>query len=889
MGLLAGVPGRAPRRCVWAALVVAMAVNRVSAFAEAGTPASGPGVSRALAVERAARVAEVRYELEFAVQPHASVMHGREVLRFSLTGDAGDLPLDFRDGKILSVELNGEALAPLIQDGDVLLPRGRLRGGQNEVSVEFESRVAQSGAAITRYEDKDDGSEYLYSLFVPMDASMAFPCFDQPDLKARFTLSVSGPAEWVVLSNTAAAGVARNGETSVTRFAETKPISTYLFAFAAGPWVSVHDTPGQPHVYVRRSQVERARPEVPHVQETTTRGMRWLEAYFQQPFPFPKYDIVLIPGFPFGGMEHAGVTFLREDGVLFRSAPTASDRFQRDILTLHELTHQWFGDLVTMRWFDDLWLKEGFAQYMAYRARDALQPDANAWKHFYEEIKPQAYGIDETEGTTPIFQQIPNLKDAKSAYGAIVYQKAPSILKQLDFWLGAESFRDGLRLYLKQHAYGNAQWSDLIDALHATSGQDVRAWADAWVLRRGMPEVDVSWNCDAGGRLAALTLHQHDVLPDSYVWPISNEVLLGYATDGREPIPLRVSWDTAEKTVMEAAGKPCPAYVFANSGDFAYGRFLLDEKSEGAVRHRLLAGESSVNDRDPLLRSMLWGALWDNVHVAKSPPRGFVELVLANLPHEQDEMLARIQGGHAVTALDRYLSTATRRQYAPRLEEIAIDRMLHAETAGLRIVSFRTLTSVAQTPIGLGALKQLLDKQRSVPGVELRQLDRWNMVGRLISQSDPNAQEYFAKEEHSDHSGDGQKYAWAVRAGAADGRVKEEYFAAYRVAPTDPAAKPEDWLTQSLRPFNSWNQIALTEPFLERALDQLPEIKRDRKIFFLGAWLGAFIDGQTGEDAEAVVNRWLAQSEHDADLRLKVLEHVDELRRAVLIRRTYPE
>ena len=175
---------------------------------------------------------------------------------------------------------------------------------------------------------------------------------------------------------------------------------------------------------------------MPRLQAITARGLAWLADYFQQPFPFTKYDLVRIPGFPFGGMEYAGATFLNEDSVLFRTAPTASDRFRRDILTLHELTHQWFGDLVTMRWFDDLWLKEGFAQYMAYRCLDALDPDAHAWKHFYEDIKPLAYEIDETEGTIPIFQDIPNLKDAKSAYGAIVYQKAPAILRQLEFRLG---------------------------------------------------------------------------------------------------------------------------------------------------------------------------------------------------------------------------------------------------------------------------------------------------------------------------------------------------------------------------------------------------------------------------------------------------------------------
>ena len=420
---------------------------------------------------------------------------------------------------------------------------------------------------------------------------MAFPCFDQPDLKARFTLSVGAPTEWTVISNTTPVRKTSSGAVSETVFSETKPISTYLFAFAAGPWVNVHHTPGLPDVYVRRSQVKRAEPEIPELQTITQRGMTWLADYFHQPFPFPKYDMVLIPGFPFGGMEHAGATFLREDAILFRQAPTASDRFGRDITTLHELTHQWFGDLVTMRWFDDLWLKEGFAQYMAYRAMDALEPESDPWKHFFEDIKPQAYSIDETEGTTPIFQDIPNLKDAKSAYGAIVYEKAPAILKQLEFRLGPEAFRRGLQIYLAEHAYGNAQWSDLIAAFHTASGQDVKSWADAWVLRRGMPEVTVTFACNKG-QLTQLSLHQHDVLPDNFVWPISTKVLLHSSVAGSDSQEQTVhaTLDRAEAKIPIPAHTLCPAFVYANAGDYAYGRFLLDPVSAGLFG----AGESGA-------------------------------------------------------------------------------------------------------------------------------------------------------------------------------------------------------------------------------------------------------------------------------------------------------
>lgn len=865
---------------------------RSSAAVVPSSSTEGAGVSRALAVSRAQRVSAVHYKLKLTLRQHADTMPGHEELRFKLSENEGisDLPLDYREGVIRYASLNDSAIATALVNGHLILPAKLLHAGENKVVIDFESQIAEAGAAITRYADKEDGSEYFYSLFVPMDASMAFVCFDQPDLKAGFTLTVDAPAEWVIISNSKAIRSAANSTSSETSFAETKPISTYLFAFAAGPWVNVHPAAGMPNVYARKSQLKRAAPEIPQLQTITALGIAWLTDYFQQPFPFPKYDIVLIPGFPFGGMEHAGATFLREDAVLFRTAPTPSDRFGRNILTLHELTHQWFGDLVTMRWFDDLWLKEGFAQYMAYQALDSLEPDSHAWKHFYEDIKPQAYAIDETEGTTPIFQDIPNLKDAKSAYGAIVYQKAPAILKQLQFRLGALSFRDGLRLYLQQHAYSNAQWSDLIAALHVSSGQDVRAWADAWILRRGMPEIDARWTCDEANRVGAMTLSQHSVLSDGFTWPLSIHLLLGYGNGRGDSIKdIRVDWNTAEVNVATAIGIACPSYVFANGHDEAYGRFLLDERSEQSIRASIVSHASGEPGFDPLLRSMLWGALWDNVHVAKSAPRSYVELVLANLPHEDDETLARIQGAHAATSLHSYMTAGSRGLLTSQLEAIATDRMLHANDPALRIVNFRMLTAVAETPAALDTLKQLLAEKLSIPAVDLRPLDRWNLVGHLIAQADPDAAAYFAAEQKRDQSGDGLKYAWAVQAGTPDAGAKDRYFAAYLLRPNDSKARPEDWLTQSLRPFNSWSQSSLTEPYLGRALDQLPEIKRDRKIFYLGSWLSAFLDGQVSPEADAIVQQWLAHPDIDPDLRRKVLENEDGLARTVRIRRKFPD
>jgi aminopeptidase N len=848
-----------------------------------------PGVSRELARARAARISEVRYGLHFELKLHGETTAAHEVLQFTDSG-SGDLPVDFRDGSIAAAKLNGKTIATSLENGHLVLPAAALAHGANKLEVDFTANIGAAGKAITRYEDKDDGSEYVYTLFVPMDASMAFPCFDQPDLKARFTLQVVAPAEWSVIGNTAPQLLAGSGPTAQTSFAETRPISTYLFAFAAGPFARIDAAAvGQPAMYVRRSQLARARTEAPQVQGMTARGVQYLSNYFAQPFPFPKYDLVLIPGFPFGGMEHAGATFLNEDGVLFRTAPTQSDYFRRNTLVLHETCHQWFGDLVTMQWFDDLWLKEGFAQYMAYKALAVLEPKSEPWKHFYEDIKPLAYGIDETQGTTPIFQVIPNLKDAKSAYGAIVYQKAPAVLKQLNYRLGDVTFRDGLRLYLKQHAYSNAQWADLIGAFEASGGKDVKGWADAWILRRGMPQVEAEWTC-ARGRVKTFALRQHDVLNTEALWPIDTEILFdsGYpspvipreSSHGDDATVLRTSFSTARQDIPSAIGKSCPALVFANYEDQAYGRFLLDDVSSEAVdRHAPPADQ-------PLLKSMLWGALWDEVHVALMPPDHYVALALEDLATEQDEAQSRVQGARVVYALHHYLSARAEQKLAAQAEDVFGHNMLSAGTLGLRIVNFRSFTAAVQTSQGEKELHRLLEKPDEIRDMPLTRLDRWNVLGRLVSLDEPAAGALLAAELAKDQSGEAKKYSYAAMAGAPDPAVKQRYFADY--LKTDGGVQ-EDWLTQSLRPFNSWNQSALTLPYLAQALDALPEVKAHRKIFFLGAWLGAFMDGQNSPEAQKVVQAWLARTDIDPDLRLKVLETSDALDRAVAIRQRFPE
>ena len=658
-------------------------------------------------------------------------------------------------------------------------------------------------------------------------------------------------------------------------FAETEAISTYLFAFASGPFQPVHHVLGLPDVYVRRSQQNAPKRRFLMFNKSLPTESNFSAVTSRSRFHFQvRHGAYSRLSLRRNGTR--GATFLNEDSVLFRSAPTDDDRFGRMTLCCMNWRINGSAILTTMKWFDDLWLKEGFAQYMAYRALAELKPDQNVWARFYQQIKPAAYGIDVTRGTTPIYQDIANLKDAKSAYGAIVYSKAPALLKQLAYLIGDEHFRNGLRLYLNDHLYGNAQWGDLVHAFERSSGQDLKPWASAWIKRRAMPEIRTSWQCDSRGKLANLTLTQTNVLPEQGLWPLATQVLLGFRLS---PIRLRATLNEQSTTLPEAAGKACPAYVFANDEDHAYGLFLLDAQS----RDYVLKHVGSISNT--FERTLLWGALWDSVRAAELAPAAYLEATLRELPNEQNGALVRSLGARSAVALHDYLSEAEQLRWAPQFEALAAARMMQSSEMGLRILWFRSLLSLSTTETALHPLAQLLKGELSIPGVELRSLDRWRIVSTLLAQKTPDADALYAAECKREPTGIGLKYAYVAAAAKPEAATKQHYFDDYM----NNAARQEDWVQDSLGNFNAWNASALTAPYLKPSLEALPRVKQERKIFFALAWLNAFIGGQHSADADHLVHDWLDSAQIDADLKLKVLQVVDDLDRTVRIRAKFGE
>ncbi len=832
----------------------------LAAMPAAAMPPVEKGISLELAQWRAKHYRDVRYEIDLRLREGADKATGTLKLTVRLPKKPVDLVLDWRGKELRNLKVNGRESTVAIRNEHLVIPAKALKAGRNTVSLEFDAPVGLSGAPITRYRDREDGSEYLYTLLVPADASAMFPCFDQPDLKARFTLGLELPSTWKAVSNSAA-----ESETAgKVRFKETEPISTYLFAFAAGPFEILTAPAEDVRLFVRRSRAERAKEHAAEVLRLNRASMDYFANWFGHRFPFAKYDLVLIPEFPYGGMEHAGATFLNEERVVFPAQPSATDLLRRAQLVFHETSHQWFGDLVTMRWFDDLWLKEGFANFMAAKATEALAPEFDAWSAFHA-LKMSAVRTDATQGTTAIRYPLQNLADAKSAYGAIVYSKGPAVLRQAEYFLGEAVFKRAVRAFVKRHAYGAADWKDLVRAFERASGRKLQAWGKTWVERRGMATVR------AHREPRGLRLEQHDSLGEGGVWPMRLRVAA--LADGRSrEADVMLAGRSARVPKLEGA------VLYPNAGDHGYGRFLLDPAStEAALDPRFEAPGT-------LLQAQLAEALWESVRDAVLAPERYIGYVLQRIPATADDIALAGLLGRLEVAFRRYLSDPQRDRLAPAIERALLaDGVLAAKTQSRRLILLRSYAEIAWSGEGLRSVKQLLDGEQKLAGLALASRDRFRLIQRLLVRNDADAPRRLAEQAAADRSDDGRRYAYAAGAAAADGSTKRVLLQAF----LEDASLAEGWIEAALWPLNSPEHAELTAPLFATALARLPELKRKHKIFFVNNWLAAFIGGQVSPQALSAVQGELRAGRLDPDLRLKLLEAADGLERAVRIQARY--
>src|SRR6266540_1735417 len=451
------------------------------AVAQTATPAVG--IPSSVAERRAAIISNVRYSLTVSIPENvAERVTGRNVIHFDLSDNAVPLVIDFAASKdhVKALAANGSPAFDFV-NGHIVVPAGSLKKGENSIAIEF----VAGDASLNR------SADFMYTLFVPARAHLAFPVFDQPNLKARWTLTLDVPDKWVAAANGAELdATTSNGRTKHT-FTETQPLPTYLFAFIAGDFkVETAERNGRTfHMFHRETDAAKVVRNKDAIFDLHARAIQYMEQYTGIPYAFGKFDFVMIPAFQFGGMEHVGKILYNAPAMLLEESATQNQFLGRASTISHETAHMWFGDLVTMQWFNDVWMKEVFANFMAAKIVNPSFPEVNHELRFLLAHYPGAYEVDRTAGANPIRQALDNLDEAGSLYGNIIYQKAPIVMRHLEGLMGEETFHDGLREYLKTHAFGNATWNDLIDVLDKRTPVDLKTWSHVWVEEPGRPRI----------------------------------------------------------------------------------------------------------------------------------------------------------------------------------------------------------------------------------------------------------------------------------------------------------------------------------------------------------------------------------------------------------------
>ena len=847
-------------------LVLAMAV------AAAQPPAApGPGVSEALATERAAAIRDVRYDLSFSVpDKRQEPVRGRVTVRLSLQAPHR-LVFDFAQPRerVRRVRVGARDVDATIADGHIVIPAALTTAGANEVSIEFTA----GDEALNR------NDEFLYTLFVPARAQLAFPCFDQPSVKARYTLSLEVPDGWQAVSNGAERG---NGDAGgglqparTVSFAETEPLPTYLFSFVAGKFSVERETRnGRPlRMFHRETDAAKVARNREAIFDLHASSLAWLEDYTAIKYPWGKFDFVLIPSFQFGGMEHAGAILYNQSGLMLDESATQNQLLERASVIAHETAHMWFGDLVTMRWFNDVWMKEVFANFMAAKIVNPSFPQVNHDLRFLLAHYPAAYQVDRTAGTNAIRQPLANLSEAGQLYGPIIYQKAPIVMRQLEMIVGERVFRDGMREYLKAHAFGNATWLDLVRILDARTPENLAAWSRAWVEERGRPEFATRLRLDDRGRIRDITLTQRDPQGRGLTWPQRLRVTLGYASGNRE-LPASVAGESTR--IAEARGLDRPLYVLPNGGGIGYGLFVLDENS----RDYLLKSIEAIPDA--LTRGAAWVTLWDNVLESHVTPAAFFDTALRAVSLEADEQNAQRVLSYITRTYWRFLSPAERAARGPTLETALRAGLDRATTQSRKAAWFNAFRDTVQSPDGVAWLERIWRRQDRVPGLTLAEPDEIALALELAVREVPRWDEILkAQLERTQNPDRKARFAFVMPALSADPSVREAAFARFRDVEN---RRREPWVLESLVYLNHPLREAHARRFVRPALELLREIQRTGDIFFPTRWMDSTLWGHRSPEVAAVVREFLAgearEGSYPGRLRWTILSTSDELFRA---------
>ncbi|MFO0933210.1 MAG: aminopeptidase N [Planctomycetota bacterium] len=848
--------------------------------AASSSPAHGRAhLTKVEARKRKAQVGRVDYALDLDLRAKSPTYRGKVTVDFDLVGAPEGLFLDFQGKRLLSATVNGEEAVLEIRKFRVALPAAALVKGRNTVVIEFENPFDKDGSGLHKATDPADGLEYVFSDCEPFNANRFFPCFDQPDLKATYAVTVTAPSDWVVVANgVETAREAADEGRARHRFARTARFSTYVIAVCAGPYKVFEDPKARipSRILVRQSMAAYADQD--EVFELTRQGFDFFEAYFGIPYPYGKYDQVFVPDYNMGAMENVACV-VHSDRLLFRHAATERERRNRAVTVLHEMAHMWFGDLVTMEWWDDLWLNESFATYLATLAMVKATRFTDGFEAFRQEEKRWAYWQDELPTTHPIATEVADTVDAFTNFDGITYGKGASVLKQLSFYVGEGAFRAGVAAYLRANAHGNARLADFLAAIGEAAGKDLGDWSKTWLRTSGVnglvPHVRVE-----DGKVREVRITQTPGNGDGVLRPHRVKVAAFALGPGGDPFLSR----TADVTVEGAEGRAdglvgveSPAFLLVNHEDHAYAKAYLDPAS---LRY---ATENLERLPTSFLRTEVWSTVYMMVRDGQAAPMAYVDLFLAKAGRETNDKLLSALHRNVRSVLDLYLTDAQRATAVEAVRALAAQHLpLAPAGTDLQKVWFDVMSSTSETPAALDRLLAFLDGKENVEGLVLDPERRWGLVTRLSAFGHPKAAAVLEREKLSDRSERAERAAFRARVASPDATSKSEVWVRFK----GDAGDRLDLLREGMGAFYWPHQRELLRPFAARFFDEVGAVAAEKDLHFGQAFVmnlfpGLLVERSTLEQSKAFL---ASRQDLPAHVRRGLLERQAEIERALNVR-----
>lgn len=821
---------------------------------------SQQGVSLKLAHHRKNTLSDLEYTFDLVIPAQRSeAISGTAKISFRLSNDSAQpVILDFLspNERIRQLSANGKPAQWKPSHDHILIEATAFHDGDNTIEIEFEA----GDEAFNRNPD------YMYALFVPDRAHYSLPLFDQPNLKAAVTWQITAPENWQVIANGPKTEATALTSQTLHKFAKTKPMPSYLFAIAAGRFeqetASINGREfNMFHRETDVSKVARNREEIFKLHAET---LAWLEDYTQIDYPFQKFDFVLIPSFQYGGMEHPGGILYREASLLLDETATQRQALGRASLIAHETAHMWFGDLVTMNWFDDVWTKEVFANFMAAKIVNPAFPDVDHELRFLTAHHPSAYGVDRTDGANQIRQPLDNLRFAGTLYGAIIYQKAPIVMRHLEKRVGEESLRDGLREYLNQYAYSNATWPDLIEILDKRTEENLQAWSEVWVSEPGRPTISVT------REKGDLILAQEDPRNLSRVWPQTLNLLTG-SSDSYSTITLELG---AQPQRLE--GLANGEFVLPNGSGLEYGNFVLDKISQTYLL------EHVADFEEALVRGAIWVTLWDQLLENRLSPSAFYQSLLVAIPREQDELVLARLLSYLSTTFWKFTASESRHALSIEVETLLWNEINSDRPRSARSLFYSRYRQLAVSNAAVARLERLWRAEETIADLPLSESEQIALAGELVLRGLSNSKQILDEQRSRIENPDRlARFDFARPALSANASVRLEFFESLKAAEN---RNREAWVLTALGYLHHPLRAEESQELLGPALNLLSEIQATGDIFFPGRWLDVNLSGHNTAAAADIVTAFLSANHSlSPRLKLKVLQSADNLFRSAAI------